>query len=384
MVTDSMRMESKMKKTIKKVCYITGNIILVALLALAAYVHFKVAPYYTIDKSFTKQYELIFNATSTFSDYFIAADRYSMALRGFEQQDVMTDPNHVHVLSKTELKHNIQQASQQMDVALNKLTDKYGDQISPSIQTFLDWKKAHNPIDSINQSHDSWLDWYQAYSKQQEILFNKLRKLVGFYDITSERDAYIMSLVPAAEKRLMANPNDPELCQLSANYPSHDVPIKDKAKQIAFIKLGAKYCDHYYHLASSWGSSPAITKKQPVKTANRYEQLSYADYYKKEIYPLVGNVLSELKKDDGKLKYWCQRQGLSNLSSRDPTLDAMRAAYQLYGKKMCQPYDTPIEETEFQRTGISCIILISAMCDSPNGCDLIERCNTVAGASITD
>jgi len=216
--------------------------------------------------------------------------------------------------------------------------------------------------------------WENTFNSYQTKLFNELRQITGYYNITDIKEALIVQDVPKAKAALKAHPNDPKLCMVM-NQLDKDRKPEMVAKQIAFIDVGNQYCTDYYHRSEAWGITQASS--QGISGAkNKYARLSYAKYYHGYVIPLVPDALKKFE-DKNNNQFICAIQGIWK-GARDPMRDAIRVAYRGQGKHYC-PKLTPVQEKDYLRTSYACVVINQYFCDQPNHCDVFERCKPMNG-----
>lgn len=302
-----------------------------------------------------------YDVTRTLTDYNLAIDNiYGAKLLS---KDRTSD-------EKKALKKNVRKSHEALDKALKIAINKYGESLKLPINNFIEWDKQI----SINKitAKENYSAWRKQFNKKAQPIINELRKVTGIYNIDNPKYARVMLSLPDAKINLQNHPNNPKLCTIMRKYPTNS-DEKIIAKQIAFIDLGEKYCNNYYHERSNWGNiAYTDTPKEDSKII--YDKLTYNDYYQQYILPEIPNALEKLR-NKSQNSSWCAFQGLTQNKTREPKADAMRFAYRSEGNKDC-PSDELPNERDYMNTNYACIDVKSWFCRLAKGrpCDILERC----------
>lgn len=184
-----------------------------------------------------------------------------------------------------------------------------------------------------------------------------------------------MLQVPQAESALKAHPNNKSLCMVMRQPWAQTNPHLS-AQQIAFMRVGNKYCSQYYHTRYAWGVEHVAAGKAKF-SENKYSSLSYAAYYRQYVIPAMQKIKRQFKtKID-----WesiCDYPYTSSLSvARRPETDAKIQLWQKYHNNYCAA--KPVYQQDYGDTGLSCLTMNRTLCETPKGCDVVERCKVTPG-----
>lgn len=318
----------------------------------------------------------VFTVETQFNNYYWAVNSLFDLKYELEKKN-LTEAERVTLNKKLlEIKRNIQKTNLALEQKLKETIKHYGDSVKPSIDAFINWE---NSVDVYQISHQDSHTWAAKYSELQNDIYHHLRKASNYYNISNQRDAHIMQLLPEAEAKLKNNPNDPDLCTVMKDFATHSSPEK-VAQRMAFIRLGSQYCDKYYHKRSAWGAKP-FDAKAIQNAKNKYDKLPYAVYYEQYVLPEVPKALEMFKNRNDNADI-CDRRGVWT-GDRNPEKDALRVAYRSEGKQYC-PTLSELEQKNYLSTDYFCMVFINQICNEEGGCDVFERCKPNNGILFND
>lgn len=317
----------------------------------------------------------VFTIDPKFTDYFLAAnDLFDLKFQ-LAKVDI-TEPTRKKLLNQMPKTYDtIKSTNRALDKVLHQAIKHYGEPVKPDLEKFMDWK---NSVDINRIPYDKNYVWGSKFNNFQEKIYHQLRRSTGIYNIGSVDDAYIMQVLPEAKEALKKNPNDPKLCTVMQELEEKPGP-ETIAKMIAFVDIGAQYCNKYYHKRFAWGITSS--KQEKVSAKNKYANLPYVEYYQKYVLPMVPAAIKRFKnKEENGLI--CKTQGLLG-ASREPERDAMRVAYRGEGKHYC-PKLTSLEQKNYMNTSYVCIMVNKFFCVDPHQCDAFERCKPMNGVLFSN
>ncbi len=316
----------------------------------------------------------------------------SLSMYDTQMEEMSMDPN-----------KQIKQAFEKDNPDLNRLLDwakaTYPPFVKRDVIALITWKKQFEQALPIKLKIGRKTAYHYTETQVEKFkilrknLLNALNQSSGNQNEFDHRKKAIMALVPDAIRAMKRHPNNKKLCAMMQRFGKTNSP-RDIAIQIAFMRIGNRYCASYYHQRAYWPKLsglkeqleffPVLTRatmesKKPLQkrilSPNPYRHLSYNAYYKKYVLPLIPKAIQQWKTQD-QLLFSCINRNYSG--ARNPWKDAKRVAYLKLYHQHC-PYHLKNLTDDFNRTPVVCLQHCTLDCDTGEQCDCIERCKDTPG-----
>lgn len=207
---------------------------------------------------------------------------------------------------------------------------------------------------------------FAIFEDQDKIQESINKNLIGYSSESEAENAYILLQVPKAISALQQNPNNKKLCQVMQLPLAGDHPDQT-AQQIAFMRVGQKYCSDYYSKKSSWG---ALISDKSYQGDKSNLKLPYSVYFDKQVKPKIPKAIEYFRHNKKEI---CE-VGNFNDNERNSKLDALRQAYLLKRNEFCSKESL----NRYYNTGQSCLVINEFM-SRPNQADFVEKCKETPG-----
>lgn len=309
----------------------------------------------------------------------------------YDALDIVTDisntkPDTVTIgILKSKLanaKETIKNSQVAFDEALNKVSAVYGGNVAQAVQQYISWQKQSSIDKVLSGDRMGYIKRSMAGDKKTQAIMDALVEASGVDDLSDPESAYIMSLVPEANKALAKSSNDKTLCTVMRKTDLKDMmqnKVRDAGKIaaiIAFLDNSWKYCSDYYHQPTTWGlHTPDEINGTSSEATGAWAALPYNTYYEKHVRPHISEAEKNLSKE-APYSSACATKGIVN-GERNPTLDAFRMAYRANGEKMCTAI-SPGEKNSFIHSSFFCLIVQSYFGEVSLR-DRFERCKSQNG-----